>query len=365
MRILLTANSSWNIFNFRQGIIQNLLRNGHEVIVLAPAGHQIYEIEGVEYVNLNMDAKSLNPFASILIVLKIVKTLRDLRPDYVFSWTVKNNIFGALAARWVGVPFIPNVSGLGTAFLSGNGLQFLAEKLYSYSFKKLEIIFFQNEEDRNLFVSKNIVFFDQTVLLPGSGVDLEKFQPEEFPGGPICFLMISRLIIDKGIYEFIEAARIIKEKYPEIKFQILGSIDVTNRGAICYDTVAAWEAEGIIEYLGSSLDVRPYIARSHCIVLPSYREGAPRSLLEAAAMARPVIASDVPGCRSVVNHGKTGLLCKARDANSLAEAMTHFIVNGSHKEMGDLARVHAIENFDEKFVISAYSQAISKYNYDN
>lgn len=362
MRILLTVNLAWNILNFRIGIVRALVEAGHEVVVLAPGDGSGLEVVGVRHIPLKMDAKGLSPLSGLAMVSQMTRHFREEHPDVILSWTIKNNIFGAMAARRVGVPFIPNVSGLGTAFLSGGALQFVAETLYQRAFRKLSTVFFQNAEDRDLFTARRLVKPTQAQLLPGSGIDLTHFSPNPLPEGPPVFLMVARLLRDKGVEEFAQAARIVRTIHPGASFCLLGELDADNRSAIPEDLLREWEAEGIIVYLGTAPDVRPHIAAAHCVVLPSYREGAPRTLIEAAAMARPVIATDVPGCRAVVDNGRTGLLCAARSAESLAEACLQFIDMplDARTTMGQAGRVRMENTYDEALVVQAYLAAINK-----
>jgi glycosyltransferase involved in cell wall biosynthesis len=291
------------------------------------------------------------------------KIFRTERPDAIFSYTIMNNIFGALAARTLGIPFIPNVTGLGTAFLSGGFLQRIAEGLYRRAFRNLGVIFFQNEDDRDLFLERKLVTKLQARLLPGSGIDLTHFAATDYPtdsDAPV-FLMIARLLRDKGVLEYVEAARKVKSEHPSTHFQLLGAVDAANRTAIDAATVTSWEEEGTIEYLGTADDVRPHIAAAHCVVLPSYREGAPRTLIEAASMARPLIATDVPGCRSVVDDGVTGYLCEVRDGDDLAKSMEAFLAlpRPEKAQMGLAGRAKMATSFDQAIVVEAYRNALS------
>jgi len=364
MHILATVNAAWNIWNFRRPVIAALLAEGHSVTVLAPEDETAGRLKeiGCRFIALEMDQKGLDPMRDLALLRRLRAAFREHRPDVILSYTVKNNIYGAIAARSLGIPFIPNVSGLGTAFLSEGWLQWLVERLYGAAFRRLPVVFFQNDEDRDLFVARRLVREDQARLLPGSGIDLDHFAAADFPtqNAPPTFLMIARLLRDKGIYEFIEAARLVRARHPNARFQLLGATDTQNRTAIDRDTVAAWQQSHGIEYLGTCDDVRPHIARAHCIVLPSYREGAPRTLIEAASMARPLVASDVPGCRSVVEHGSTGFLCKARCGESLAEACLGFLdlPRDTHIAFGQAGREKMQREFDQARVITAYRQAI-------
>jgi len=340
------------------------LNSGHQVTVLAPLGSNAADLKllGCRLVPLEMDAKGLGPVKNYRLIRKFKSIFKKENPDIILSYTIKNNIFGAFAARSYGIPFIPNVTGLGTAFLSGGVLQRIAEILYRKAFRGLSIIFFQNTDDRDLFIDHNLIKLEQAQTLPGSGIDLKHFKAEAYPEtqDEVRFLLIARLLRDKGIYEFIDAARQVKARGGKASFQLLGAADTENRTAIRRATVAEWEAEGVVEYLGTASDVRPYIKNSHCVVLPSYREGTPRTLLEAASMARPLIATDVPGCRSVVDQNVTGFLCDAHSGDSLAVAVQKFLdlPREVRIEMGRAGRAKMEHEFDNAIVARMYYDAI-------
>jgi len=365
MHILMTVNTAWNIWNFRQPVVKALLDEGGRVTVLAPPDDSVSDLErmGCRFRPLEMNAKGLNPVHDLQLQNRLKQIFLEDRPEAVLSYTIKNNIFGARAAHAAGVPFIPNVTGLGTAFLSGGILQTIAEQLYRRAFSKLPVVFFQNEDDRDLFLDRKLVRADQARLLPGSGIDLARFTATEMPSADTApvFLMIARLLRDKGVMEFIEAARQIKSRHPDARFQLLGAPSVENRTAITLATVEDWSAEGVIEYLGTTKDVRPEIAAASCIVLPSYREGAPRTLIEAAAMARPLIATDVPGCRAVIDRDVSGFLCEVRSADSLARAMERFIALEPHNRqtMGLAGRTKMEREYDQAFIVEAYREALA------
>jgi glycosyltransferase involved in cell wall biosynthesis len=366
MHILMTVNAAWNIWNFRRPLVAALREDGHRVTVLAPPDESVAELEamGCEVRPLAMSVKGLNPFEDLKLQSRLGQAFRAECPDIVLSYTIKNNIFGAAAARGAGVPFLPNVTGLGTAFLSGRVLETVTEQLYRRAFASLPRVFFQNEDDRDLFLERRLVREEQVQLLPGSGIDLARFAPAPMPESdlPPVFLLIARLLRDKGVIEFVEAARMVKARHPKARFQLLGAAGTENRTAIDRATVEGWAREGVIDYLGTTSDVRPVIAQASCVVLPSYREGAPRTLIEAAAMARPVIATDVPGCRSVLNHGVSGLLCDVRSAASLAAAMERFIAlpPEARAAMGRAGRAKMEAEFDQAIVIAYYRAAIAE-----
>lgn len=365
MHILITVNVAWNVLNFRRPIVAAMIADGHRVTVLAPRDDSVATLEGLgcKVLPLEMSVKGLNPLQDIKLIGRMRKVFRAQKPDVIFSYTIKNNTFGALAARPLGIPFIPNVTGLGTAFLSGGFLKRIAEGLYRRAFHNLGVIFFQNEDDRDLFLERRLVTQQQARLLPGSGIDLTHFAATDYPPeseAPV-FLMIARLLRDKGVLEYVAAARKVKSVHPRARFQILGAVNAANRTAIDAATVKSWQEEGVIEYLGTADDVRPHIAAAHCVVLPSYREGAPRTLIEAAAMARPLIATDVPGCRSVVHDGVTGYLCKVRDGDDLARSIGKFLAlpRAERARMGLAGRAKMAAHFDQAIVVEAYRNALA------
>lgn len=365
LHIVLTVNAAWNIANFRMPLIRALLADGHTITVLAPKDDAVETLRnaGCQWVDLEMDKKGLNPLKDAKLIAAFRKHFKSLKPDIILSFTIKNNVFGALAAKPLCIPFVPNVTGLGTAFLSGGILLRLARRLYRTAFRDLPVIFFQNSDDRDLFVQYGLIAADQAQLLPGSGIDLNAFAPAPYPDdtNALRFLYVGRIIRDKGIVEFVEAARIVKAERSNIRFQMLGAIGFANRTSIPAQQVQEWQDEGLIEYLGTTADVRVPIADSDCIVLPSYREGAPRTLIEGAALARPAIATNVPGCNAVVDHGTTGLLCAARDSSALAAAMLQFgdLSQAERAEMGRNARAKIEQEYSVEHIITAYRGVIA------
>ena len=364
MHVLLTVNTTWNVWNFRQPVVRALLERGHRVTVLAPRDTSVAKIEllGCRFEHLEMNGGGLNPLELPRLARQFKSCFENDRPDIIFSYTIKNNLVGAMVAKRLGIPFVPNVTGLGTAFLSGKWLAWLTKWLYRFAFKVLPVVFFQNPDDRELFVEGGLIKPEQAQLLPGSGVDLEWFSPMAPPNKSqrTLFLMVARLLRDKGVEEYVEAARLVRKMHPDVMFQLLGPLDASNRGAFKRASLDNWIAEGVIEYLGEVHDVRPYMAASSCVVLPSYREGAPRTLIEAAAMARPVIATRVPGCTAVVDENSTGLLCDAKSAESLAEAVTRFVAlsHEARVDMGLAGREKMLREFDQGIVVQAYLAAM-------
>lgn len=364
-RVVLSANTAWFITNFCAGLIEALKVAGYEPIVFAPRDASVERGMtdlGIEHHHVSVERSGLNPVADLALIAQYRRLLRRCRPAAYLGYTIKPNIYGAWAAQRLGIPAIPNVSGLGTAFMRRGPLQWIVTRLYRAAFRKLSVVFFQNEEDRRLFVERRIVRSDQARLLPGLGIDLHRFTPAPLPEGAQTFLLMARLLRDKGVLEFVEAARSLRREMPNARFQLLGPIDDGNLTAVTRAEVDAWTAEGTIEYLGTTDDVRPHIVAATAIVLPSYREGMPRSLLEGAAMGRPLIAADVPGCRDVVEDGVNGYLCAVRDPSSLASAIRRIAALPSDQRlaMGEAARRKVEQQFSEEFVARAYLDVLGR-----
>lgn len=364
-KILISINTAWNIYRFREGLVRALILAGYEVVAAAPpdGNEQKLEANGFRFAALYMDNKGTSPFRDLGLFLRYFHLFRKERPDVFLGFTIKPNVYGSMAAHLLRIPVINNISGLGTAFICDNWITRVVKVLYRLGLRSSAIVFFQNDDDRRLFVERKLVRTEQTALLPGSGVDLAKFQPQESPDTRLDaprFLLIARLLWDKGVGEFVDAARIVKTKLPDAQFQLLGFVDVENRTAIAKSTIDEWVREGIVDYLGVAEDVCPHIGASDCVVLPSYREGTPRTLLEAAAMGKALVATDVPGCREVVDHGKNGFLCDARNPADLAQKMLEFsrLTRAERTQMGRESRLKAEREFDETFVVQNYLETI-------
>ena len=359
MKILVSSNSAWNLANFRKPVIEALVAAGHEVIAAAPAdGHEArLEALGASFRPLKMRATGTSPREDLRLLLDYISLIRAERADLFLGFTAKPNIYGSLAARIAGVPVVATISGLGSAFLKGGALGWLLLRLYRAALAKAQTVFFQNEIDRRLFIERGIVRPDRAGLVAGSGVDLDHFVAAPFVARDgIQFLLIARMLLDKGIKEYVAAAQIVRATYPRARFQLLGGPGGDNPSAVPQADLARWADEGIVEILGVRDDVRPDIAAADCVVLPSYREGLSRSLLEAAAMGRPLVASDVPGCREVIDDGVTGLLCEVRSAQSLAAAMERIAAMSAadRASMGAAGRAKVAANYDQKLVADAY-----------
>ena len=363
--VLVSANSCWNIVNFRVGLIQALQGRGYRIVVAAPDDEYRSKVEdlGVEFVSVPINSPGISVIEDLRLLARYAQVLRQLKPFAFLGFTAKPNIYGSLAARMAGVKVINNISGLGTVFIKRGPLTALVTRLYRFALRGSSTIFFHNRDDLQLFVGMGIAPRERSQLLPGSGVDLERFKPRPAvaaAGAPFRFLMVGRLLWDKGVAEYVEAARIVRRSHPDARFQMLGRVGADNRTAVPSALVERWQAEGVIEYLGESDDVRTAMDQADCIVLPSYREGLPRALLEGSAMSKPLIATDVPGCREVVEDGRTGFLCAVRSADSLAGAMTKMIAAspGERLRMGELGRRKIEQEYCETRVIDKYLEAL-------
>lgn len=301
-------------------------------------------------------------------MLFIWQTFRRYKPVFVFNFTVKLNLYGGLACRLLRVPFANNISGLGTAFIHDSWLFRRVRQVYGWVNRRASHLFFQNEEDLVVFREAGLIGDTPVTVLPGSGVDLYYFAYQPLPeDSTVTFVMIARLIGDKGVREYAGACRLLKKNGVPARCLLVGPLGISNHSAVSKEEVDSWHAEGILEYRGATNDVRAVISESHVLVLPSYREGMPRTVLEAAAMGRPAIVADVPGCRQAVDSGKTGWLCEVRNEASLAEQMRKITVM-SRKEVshvGYSARQRMEAHFSERVVVKAYVDCLVDFFYRN
>lgn len=371
-RIALCSNTAWSIYNFRRGVIAALLAQGHAVHVIAPDDECTPHLRAMGCAThpIAIAAKGQNPLTDLRLLHALYRLYRHIAPDVVFHYTIKPNIYGAIAAHWAGVPSVSMTTGLGYVFINPGLAAAAARWLYRVAFRYPRENWFLNPDDRDTFVQRGLVSPAKARLLPGEGIDLAHFAAAPWPApgsvahatdaSPPTFLMIARVLWDKGVGEYVEAARRLKTRDPAIRCRLLGAVGVDNPSAVPPAQVEQWRSEGLIDYLGTTDDVRPAIAAADCVVLPSYREGLSRTLLEAAAMARPLIASDVPGCRDVIDAGMTGLLCHPRDAGSLADAMARIAAMPiiERRRMGDAGRAKVAREFAESTVIAQYFRVL-------
>lgn len=364
LRIALVCNTAWAIYTYRQGLIRTLVAAGVEVVVLAPRDRTFEPLAamGCRCIELPVASKGTNPLHDLRTLAALYRHYRTIRPNVVFHYTIKPNIYGSIAAKLAGVPSVAVTTGLGYVFIQESRAAQIARRLYRFAFRFPREVWFLNRDDKAAFVERNLLVHPERArLLHGEGVDLDQFAFTPLAARTdFVFVLIGRLLWDKGVGEYVEAARQLKARYPHARFQLLGPAGVDNPSAITHDEVAGWQREGVIEYLGEAHDVRPFIAAADCVVLPSYREGVPRTLMEASAMGRPIVATDVPGCRDVVADGDTGFLCRVRDGASLAEQMIRMIELGApgREAMGARGRRKVAAEFDEQQVVERYRQTI-------
>lgn len=366
MRIAIVLNTSWNIYNFRMNFVRALQQEGHEVHTIAPVDSYTHylEEEGCIHHRVRMDSRGANVIKDSALIFELFMIYKKVRPDIVLHYTIKPNVYGTLAASMLRIPTINNVCGLGTVFLKDNLVSFIAVLLYKVSFRFASRVFFQNQDDLNLFVKRRLVPKENVDLLPGSGIDLKKFTPFDYTRNTkFTFLLISRLISDKGIFEYVSAVKKLREEGTTTRFQILGAMDPEHKRGIKTEIINEWINSGTIEYLGTTDNVREHIEKADCIVLPSYREGTPRTLLEAASSSKPIIATDVPGCNNVVTDGENGLLCELKNADDLADKMREMAVlpDDILKEMGRKGRTKMEAQFNENRVIEKYLNTLSEF----
>ena len=367
MRVAIVINTSWNIWNFRASLVRALQAAGHEVLAIAPPDDYSQRLEtelGCRYVPILMENKGTNPIKDALLTRRFYQIYRREKPDVVLHYTIKPNIYGSIAARLAGIPSINNVSGLGTVFIVKNFVSKVALGLYRFAFRFPHKVFFQNGDDQQLFLEHGLVRRQITDVLPGSGVDVNRFKPAVAftRQQPFVFLMVARVLYEKGVVEYFEAARIVREAVPGTRLQLLGGLDEAGGVGVPRATFEEWLKSGDIEYLGRSDDVASHLHRADCVVLPSYREGTPKTLLEAAACGKPIVTTDVPGCRETVVDGYNGYLCQVRSGSDLAAKMLQVLQlpAADLERMARASRELAQTKFDEQIVLQKYLAAVAE-----
>jgi len=366
-RIAITANSSWYLYNFRKNTIKAMLEQGYDVIALAPEdGYSgVLSSLGCKFIPLSIDSGGINPFKDSLTIMSIFFIFLRMKCDLVLNFTPKNNIYFSLVAWLFRKPVINNVAGLGNVFINGGAVCVICRLLYKFSQRSAARIFFQNEDDRTLFLTEIIPGYSRTERLPGSGVDLARF--EMMPAaddGVVRFILIARMLYSKGVEHYVDAARRLKRIYGDrCEFRLLGFLDGNNPAAVKTERMTSWIAEGMIHYLGISDNVENELRQIDCVVLPSfYREGVPKSLLEAGAAGKPIITTDNIGCRETVDEGVNGYLCTPQSTDSLVACMEKMInlTHAQRLDMGAKSRQKMVREFDEHIIISRYLNAINE-----
>jgi len=365
--IAITANTSWYIYNFRKNTIVELINRGINVHVISPFDDYTGKLRalGCMVHDIKIDRRGINPVIDAFTCLNFVRLYLKIKPQTILNFTPKNNIYSSLAAAPLSIPVINNIAGLGHAFINNGLLNKIVRTLYKISQCRAEYIFFQNEEDMAVFRKHNIGSTAIKERIPGSGVDLTRFSftPVQ-KAKTIKFLLSARMLKEKGVYLFADAARHFKQKYGNtVDFSLLGFCDAQHPSGVNIEEINTWVDEGIINYLGVTDRVESVLKDVHCVVLPSYyREGVPKSLLEAGAMGKPIITTDNVGCRETVVDGFNGYLCKPSCLTSLVEAIEKIINSSEHEldQLGKNSRKHIASHFDEAIVINKYLSSISQ-----
>jgi glycosyltransferase involved in cell wall biosynthesis len=368
MRVVILYNSCWYVFLLRRNLVASLLQAGHSVTVIAPEDAYTERVRqlGASFVPIRMTRSGTSFFGEVSALAQIYVALRRVQPDVVLSFTVKCNLYAGLCKRRLSFYHVANVSGLGQLFDEHSSLYQAAHALYRLSLVRTEQVFFQNREDLTNLTQRGTVSPERTRLIPGSGVDLHRFQPQSRPAGRTrAFLMFGRLLPKKGFYHFINAAQDLKRRYGDgVAFWVLGAVDSErHESQELLKHIMDAHARGTIRYLHATDDPRPYILESDVIVLPStYNEGVPRSLLEALACGKPIVTTDWKGCRDTIEDGRNGFLVTPDSSESLTNALHDLVTCDGTKltEFGLRSRQIAEERFDENLVLGAYHQAIER-----
>lgn len=358
MKVLILCNSDMGLYKFRKELLLELLKKEYEVDIVLPDGPFVENLKemGCRCIELQFNRRGMNPFADFLLFCRYLKIIRNTHPDVVLTYTIKPNVYGGMACSITKVPYIANITGLGTSLENPGLLKQLVLFLYRIGLRKAHCVFFQNRANMDFALRYKLV--RGGLLLPGSGVNLEEFHPLPYPEGErVKFLFIGRVMRDKGVDELLAAAETLKREKLDFSLDVVGGMD-EDYGA----RLQAAEEQGLIKYHGSQENVVPFIAAAHCIVLPSYHEGMANVLLEASASARPVIATRVPGCIETFDEGISGIGCKAGDPGSLADAMRQFckLSHEAKKDMGTAGRRKVAGEFDRSLVVSAYLKQIAE-----
>ena len=367
MNIAIIENHIISTNTVRRKLTQTLMDEGYNVTVISTGTtKELNFAKKLGFNIIDVGSSSTNPVDVIGYMRKIYSALRVIKADLCLTFTMRPAIWGNLVSRSMRIPVITNITGIGPLAESTSMAYRVARALYTGALRRTKVVFFQNEDDLQIFIEKKFIKKHQAQIIPGSGVDTDFFAPKEKVQNDekFIFLFISRLIKDKGILEYVAAAEQIKIHFPHVICQVIGPYYDQNlkENTISEKQVMHWLDEGIINYLGAAEDVRPFIAAADCIVLPSYREGMSNVLLEASSMQKPTIASNVTGCKEIVIDNKTGFLCKVKDANDLLEQMKKMIDLSEEErvQMGIAGRKNIMENFTKKIVIDAYLKNIDE-----
>lgn len=367
--IVLVSNTSWSLYNFRLGLIRRLKAMGYSVVVVAPKDNFTSKLvsEGITYRSIQLDNYGTNPLNELRLIRQLRRIYKEVEADLIFHYTIKPNIYGSIASWLSKKPSIIITTGLGHLFEFSNIIvKWITIFLYRIAASLSKEVWFLNDSDRDVFVYKRIVSRKKARVLHSEGIDTHWFSPRNSKNhnGAIRFLFAGRLIWDKGVREYVEAAKIIKQEYKGVKFEVLGFIDQSNPNSVPYELLEEWQKNKIVNFLGETTDVRSYLQRANCLVFPSfYREGVSRILMEAGAMATPIITTDNVGCKDIVQDGKNGYLVETKNVDQLVQAIERFInLSNEDKDlMGNLGRKMVTDKFSEKLILDQYERTILKH----
>lgn len=355
--VLFLANHDVVIYNFRLELVEELLKQKHKVIISCPYGERIDGLVklGAIHKNISINRHGMNPIHDFKLIQQYKKLIKEIKPDIIFSYTIKPNIYGAIAAKKYNVPFVANITGLGIAFHSSSLKKALCITLYKIAFKRIQRVFFQNLDNQQFFI-KHKIAIGKHAILPGSGVNTDRYPYASLP----ChdgFLFAARIMKDKGIDLFLKAAKRLKKSYPNVDFFVCGFCDDDNYIKV----LSEYEKDGIIKYYGMVKNTIDFYSKASCVVLPSYHEGMSNTLLEAASCGRPIITSNIPGCMETVNDEKTGFLFECGNEGDLFNKMRNFLHLSyeDKKKMGNNAREKMKNEFDRNIVVKRYMEELN------
>lgn len=364
-KIAVIENGLISTYTMREALMIRLVREGCEVYILTHTNSFIPQVEKMGLKVVNVGSGNLNPVKVFKYIYNLRRALKKIKPDVCLTFSIRPAIWGNIITRELKIPTITNITGIGPLFISKSLVYRTARSMYKKALNKTKKVFFQNYDDMNLFLERKFVKASVAERIPGSGIDYNKFKPiilKEKDPDIFIFLFIGRLIKDKGIFEYINAARSIRKKFPHTVFNVIGPFWTQNlkKNTITHSQLQNWIDEAVIDYLGEKKDVRKFIAEADCIVLPSYREGTSNTLLEAASMGKPAITTNTTGCKEIVTDRVTGFLCRIKDEHDLAEKMEQMILLSADErsEMGKKARIKIIKEYDKQIVTDAYIKAI-------
>ena len=367
MKIIIASNSYWNLYNFRKGLIEELILNNHEVTLVAPTDkyRKYFDKFKCNLIDIKFNQNKISIINDIVLTLKFFLILLKKKPNYLLTFTVKPNIYFTLSSIFLNIKVYNNITGLGTGFTGNKLFKYILIFLYRISFIKSSKIFFHNSHDMKYFVNLGVSNNANSIILPGSGVNLNIFKYSKLENREsnlnLNFLYFGRMLKEKGLEELIKTSILIKKKFINITFTFVGSCDDNNKSSLKMEYLQNLNKLNVINYIEHTNKIIDYIIDSDCVILPSYREGFPKSLIEASAIGRPMITSNIPGCRDIVTDGYNGFLFNPRDVDDMTNVITKFINLDFNlkNQMSINANKIAINKFDEKKIINKYVETIN------